>query len=105
MTRVKMLLSPQFQDSQMEYYCKDINVALQAEYGHKENSILIKTKAHNIPRSKSGHPQPEATITCCYQRPEHLKSDHIQKIAFHAEFKLLLLLLLWPQLLQLLLLL
>ena len=38
----KMLLSPQFQDSQVEYYCKDINVAVQAKYGRKENSKLIK---------------------------------------------------------------
>ena len=74
----KMLLSPQFQDSQVGYYCKDINVAVPAKYGRKKNSKLIKTKAHNIPRSKSGHPQPEATITCCYQRPTHLKSDRIQ---------------------------
>ena len=98
-----MLLPPLFKDSQLELYCKDIDVAVQAKYGRKGNSQPIKTKAHNIPRSKRGHPQPEAAIACCYQRPEHLKSDHIQKIAFHAEFKLLLLLLLWPQLLLLLL--
>ena len=97
-----MLRPPQFQDSQVEYYCKDIDLPVQAKYGRKENSKLIKTKAYNIPRSKRGHPQPEATIACCYQRPEHLKSDHIQKMAFHVEFMLLLLLLLWPQLLLLL---